>query len=357
MNWAVLRMTVKRILRVFLGTKIGEMFFRRCLKISDHFHLGNYEGQHRFNYFPKKRSQENGQFQIVYYHRVTDLDPYWGGIPVQSFRLQMENLAKYFQVLPLEELLYRTTEGRVPPRSMAITFDDGYEDNYENGFPILKKLGIPATIFLATGGINDQEMLWHDKIFCGFYLAQSPSVRIHEQEFSLSNISQRATALNEFRSFLRQFPYSTWTKRVDQLLMELDVDQEECWPFVRKLKWEQIKQMQKSQISFGAHTVTHPILTCLSREDAEQEILESKKRIEQEIGEPVNLFAYPNGGEKDFDKEVKSIIQKLGFSAAVTTIFGGNSRETDSFELQRIGGGETDPHVFIAQMGWYHFIC
>jgi len=357
MNWAVPRMMAKRILKVFLGTTIGRIFLEKCLKFSDHFHLGNFAGQQQRHYFPKKRSQENGQFQVVYYHRVTDLDPYWGGVPVQSFRLQMERLGRNFQVLPLEELIHRAREGRVPPRSMAITFDDGYEDNYENGFPILKKLGIPATIFLATGGINDQGMLWHDKIFCGFFLAPSSSVRIQGRQYPLSNTFQRAIALNEFRSFLRQFPYSTWSKRVDQLLLELEVEQGQCWPFVRKLKWEQIKQMQKSQISFGAHTVTHPILTCLSREDAEQEILESKKRIEQEIGEPVNLFAYPNGGEKDFDREVKSIIQKLGFSAAVTTIFGGNSRGTDPFELRRIGGGETNPDVFIAQMGWYHFIC
>ena len=204
MNCATLRMTVKRILKAFLGTKIGETFLRSCLKISDHFHLGNFEGQRRRNYFPKNRRQEDGQFQIVYYHRVTDLDPYWGGIPVKSFRLQMEVLAKYFQVLPLEELIHRAREGSVPRRSIAITFDDGYEDNYENGFPILKKMGIPATIFLATGGINNQEMLWHDKIFCGFYLARSSSVCIQGKKIALSNTSQRAIALNEFRKNLRR---------------------------------------------------------------------------------------------------------------------------------------------------------
>ena len=289
---------------------------------------------------------------------MTDLDPYyWGGISVQSFRLQMESLGKNFKVLPLDELITLAREGRVPARSVAITFDDGYEDNYENGFPILKKLGIPATIFLATGGINDREILWHDKIFSGFYLAKSPSVRIQEQEFSLTDMFQRATALYQYRAFLRQFPYTSWSKLVDQLLIELEVDQGECWPFVRKLKWEQIKQMQKSQISFGAHTVSHPILTCISPEDVEKEVLESKKIIEKKLESPVNLFAYPNGGRKDFNKEVKAIVKKLGFSGAVTTIFGGNNRGTDSFELRRIGGGETDAKIFIAQMGWYHFIC
>lgn len=98
--------------------------------------------------------------------------------------------------------------------------------------------------------------------------------------------------------------------------------------------------MNARGVSVGAHTVSHPILSRVSPEQARREIAESKRTIEGELGCPVRNFAYPNGARVDFDDTTKTILSECGFDCALTTIFGTNDDDStdrpDMLELKRM---------------------
>ena len=121
------------------------------------------------------------------------------------------------------------------------------------------------------------------------------------------------------------------------------------------LSWDDIKIMYANGISFGSHTVTHPIMSKISPEQAMWEIYESKKIIESHLGSPVRTFAYPNGKEEDFDHTTKALLQDAGYICALTTIFGTNAYGHDLFALRRGQPGETDLPRFAAKLSWYKF--
>jgi len=119
------------------------------------------------------------RFQILVYHKVSpDTHPFFEPTHPVVFEQQMQFLKQCYQIMPLTELVERAKRGDVPDRAVAITFDDGYRDNYEFAFPILKKYGLPATVFVATGAIGTGEILWHDRIFDAFRFASAPRMNL-----------------------------------------------------------------------------------------------------------------------------------------------------------------------------------
>ena len=116
-----------------------------------------------------------------------------------------------------------------------------------------------------------------------------------------------------------------------------------------------MRMMHQSGIAFGAHTVTHPILSklCISR--AREEIYTSKRVIEEELRAPVRTFAYPCGREEDFNELTKSIVRDAGYMCAVTAIFGSNDSGQDVFKLRRGIPWEEDLPSFAIKLAWYKF--
>ena len=114
------------------------------------------------------------------------------------------------------------------------------------------------------------------------------------------------------------------------------------------LDWDQVRAMLPHDITFGAHTLSHPILSRLSPEAIEAEVLGSKRVIERETGVPVTLFAYPNGQPGDYNEDCKAILRKSGFSCSVSTSAGVNTSATDRFALHRrhVWDGTVDAFYF-----------
>ena len=118
------------------------------------------------------------RFLVLCYHRVNDdAHPFFTGIPVALFRRQMEALRRHFTVLPLAELAERARRKDLPRNGVAVTFDDGYRDNYTNAFPVLRDLGLPATIFLTTDSLDRNALLWHDRVFDAFHRTRKAEAR------------------------------------------------------------------------------------------------------------------------------------------------------------------------------------
>jgi len=282
-------------------------------------------------------------------------EPIFGGVPVPLFARQMETLDRYFNVLPLEELVERAAKSDVPPNAVAITFDDGYQDNYENAFPILKQFGLPATIFLATGAIDSNTPLWHDRVFDAFRRTNTESVSFAEEEYPLRTPSEKCTAVNAFRRYLRKYNFQDWADQIQQLTDKLGMPETGCL-HAQKLSWREIEEMSIEKITFGAHTVTHPILTRMPLAKAIDEIVSSKETIERRLSSPVRLFAYPNGGPDDFNEPIKRALKDAGFLCGVTTLWGSNDTHTDPYELRRVQLWDLNPQISALKLGWYKFL-
>ena len=342
-----------KVWRIFQKGIGGRILLNLLLRFADNWGVKRNDARkYDFPFFIKRK---NTSFQILCYHRVNDdQHPFFGGIPVKTFSAQMEQLQKHCCVLPLEELVERRRRRDVPGRAVAITFDDGYKDNFTNAFPILRELRLPATIFLTTGGIDSGEWLWHDKVFEAFHYTDVQMLNLKGQSHPLTTRKEKLVALDAILKRLRELHPEDRDRLIQDLIGELNPDHQ-SFSGQDKLAWEDVRTMSQNDIAFGAHTVSHPILSRLSLEEAGQEIMDSKNAIEKHIVGNVRLFAYPNGSRKDFNQAIKDFLKNNQFQCAVTTIWGTNDKETDLFELRRMNVENIDPSVLVSRLGYFKF--
>jgi len=325
---------------------------RRAIRLGDFFEFS------RSSCFVNVTQRANQKFLILIYHRVSDSgNPFMiEKIPPPLFDLQMEYLAKHFNVLRMEEIIDHLQSGKsLPKRCVAITFDDGYKDNYRNAFPVLRKYNLPATIFLTGGCIDTGKSLWFDSVLYAFEHTSRNSLCLSggNVHFVFNTPLERSEAAFQMLYRLKAYPPSARWREIEAIFSELrlkipkDMDNQ-------LLDWCEVKEMADLNISFGSHTMTHEILTTIKLEEAERELTESKKLIESQIHRRVRVFAYPNGGRSDYSAEVIDLIRKSGYEAAVTTIPGSNSGQQDPFQLKRIRPWRYDVGSFAAIMGYYY---
>ncbi|MBZ5495994.1 MAG: polysaccharide deacetylase family protein [Acidobacteriia bacterium] len=310
--------------------------------------------------FPYVEKRQARNFQIFTYHRLSaHPDPFFPGLPITVFEQQIRYLTRYHRVVELGQLLRDIERGEpIPRNAVALTFDDGYRDNYELAFPILQEYGAPATIFLTTGFLDRHDVLWNDKICFAFKHTSKSGIAFDtggRTYYPLKTVEDRLRAAQEILWFMRHIPHYEKVERIDQLLSNLGIsDFRYLWDTM--LSWEHVLSMHRQGIAFGAHTVSHPILSRLALAQAQEEIMGSKTTIELQLGCPVELFAYPAGASQDYTEDLKRLLVDAGFKAAVTTNFGTNTARTDRFELRR-NWMLDDPHLsgFAARILWYKF--
>lgn len=280
---------------------------------------------------------------ILGYHGVTD-----GAVPLENwiqmkatlFEEHIRYLAGSFRCVTFSQLLKELYSNKIIPKTVCVTFDDGYANNFLHAFPILGKYRVPATIFLTAGLINTKKLLWHDLVLCAI-----ASTSKSEIVFKSAALPLRSKKNKEefYRYFIDKYKYTSihqQRKITRQLADALDVNLDEIMPngnFLeyRLLDWEEIKEMKQSGlIEFGSHTVNHSILSQLSIEEAQSEIRSSKEILEQYVGQ-VSSFSYANGTERDFNESHIQIIKSLNYSGAVTTIHGRVSASDNPFKLHR----------------------
>jgi peptidoglycan/xylan/chitin deacetylase (PgdA/CDA1 family)/CelD/BcsL family acetyltransferase involved in cellulose biosynthesis len=303
------------------------------------------------------RKRLEGGARIFYYHRVNDdNDPFFGATPTAVFEAHMRYLARHYRVVSMGEVS-RRLEGDSREMVVGVTFDDGYRDNYEHAFPILKRYNIPATVFLTTGSLDSGEPLWFE--------AMAEAIKQSGQEyldlefdiprrFWLRTQAERLETNGQLFALLRELNDTERRTRLDEIVARLGTPKQ-CERRGKMLSWDQVRLMKANGIDFGGHTVTHPFLSKLTPGEAAWEVTECKRRVEQEIQSEVDLFAYPNGREEDFASSSKDVLRHAGYRAAVTTIWGMNYSSTDPMELRRGGPWEDDPALFALKLDWYQF--
>jgi len=308
--------------------------------------------------FPFVKRRRSPGIQILGYHRVTDdPGPYLPATPRRVFGGQMEYVSSRYRVLSLDTAVDSLRRNDVPDNALVITFDDGYRDNYLYAFPILRRLSLPATIFLATGSTCSRRLLWHDLVFAAFSRTEASDLNDFAgtlPRYSLNTRNERLAAQTEVLRFLRALDDDSRSRWIDALMNELGVVDGHEAPNVM-LTWADVQVMHQAGVSFGSHTVTHAILSRVPGSKARVEVNASKAAIEAQLGARVTAFAYPGGKRPDFDESVKRIVKDAGYDCALTAIPGSNDAGQDLFELRRGTPWETDVPGFAARMQWSKF--
>jgi peptidoglycan/xylan/chitin deacetylase (PgdA/CDA1 family) len=268
----------------------------------------------------------------------------------------MRVLADSFRVCTLDELIERIKSDDLPENAVAVTFDDGYRDNYTNAFPILRGYSIPATIFLATDAIGTGRQLWHDEVFSAFRETRAPELAAFgpvNTALPLSSLAMKLEAQSTTLKYLWSLDSTARQIAIRQIRKTLAVEEAEPKVARLMLSWEEICEMHHLGIQFGAHTRSHPALSRLQAEDAREEICRSKSIIESVLNARVNTFAYPSGRPGDFTATTKALVEEAGFRCAVTTIFGNNEAETDLYEMRRIAPWNEGAETFGFRLLYY----
>ena len=304
------------------------------------------------------RRRNGASGRILYFHRVNDEgDVFFPAISVRLFERQMRFIARHYKVVSmagmLEHLASDSTETAV-----AITFDDGYQDNFECAFPILQKLGLPATIFLTTGSMDSPEPLWFERLALAFKTSEKEFADLEldvPRRVWLRTQAERMASFGQVFGVLRNMPNSRRVQHYREILAALAAD-DRTERHGKMLSWDHVRNMKRRGIDFGGHTVTHPFLSQMSRDEVAWEVTECKRRIEEELQEPVRFFAYPSGREEDFGRWNTEAIRDAGYDAALTTIWGMNDHSTDRMELRRGGPWEETLPLFACKMDWYQLV-
>lgn len=278
------------------------------------------------------------KFQILVYHRVLpDHDPFaMSPVSTSAFDAQMGLLRKCFRVVSLDQLVGELDAGELKPGTVCVTFDDGYRDNHDHALPILKKHGIPATIYLATGLIGTGESSWYDKVLAVFRDTRAVTLEYAPAGFravAMPDATARSAAAHRLLEWLKGFPPQERDAHIGGVAEALGCGKDAASRAM--LDWDLVRAMHAQGVVFGAHTVNHPILSRVPAEEMGAEIAGSKAAIENALQHPVRHFAYPNGKRGDYNDATIAHLKNQGFVTAMTTNAGVNGPETGRFEWLR----------------------
>ena len=279
------------------------------------------------------------RLSVLIFHRVLPApDPLNPGDPdAPRFDAILGWLRDWFNVLPLAEAVERLRACDLPPRALAITFDDGYADNHDIALPILRRHGLSATFFIATGFLDGGRM-WNDGIIEALRRCRLPELDLRGlvvkglDRFALSDTESRRHAIAGLLPALKYQGLEQRTALVQTIAERAEV----VLPNDLMMSTAQLRALYGAGMGIGAHTVRHPILARLSAADARREIEDGRATLERLTGKPVQLFAYPNGKPgQDYLPRCVDLVRELGFSAAVTTSPGAAGHNASAFELPR----------------------
>lgn len=280
-----------------------------------------------------------GRLSIAIFHRVfAQPDPLFPDDPDRTaFDAICHWLSSWFQVLPLGRAIAQLQAGTLPERALCITFDDGYADNHDVALPVLKAHGLSATFFIATGFLDGGRM-WNDTVVEAVRRSRLERLDLSglglpgEPTYRLDTPSARREAIDQLLPSVKYLAPAERLAMVDRIAERAQVD----LPADLMMTSAQVRAMADAGMTIGAHTVSHPILARVDEATARREMQQSKAVLQDLLGRPVDLFAYPNGRPgSDYTPRDARLAAEAGFAAAVTTAAGAAAAGDDAFQLPR----------------------
>ncbi len=323
-----------------------------------------------------KRTPLTPELTILMYHRILPLTDEQCSteepgmiVSPETFRNHLQILAKYYKFISLSDWIERKNMGlKLPLKACAITFDDGWADNYYHAYPILKELQVPATIFLVANMINTNQTFWPERLaalvckLSEFYPDESiwsnPGLQwlinvVNDSNYVFSNIKPSREELSAIIASAKEYSDEQINSLLDEIekSLNLNMNADNQTPL---LSWAQTNEMLASGIiEAGSHTCHHIRLSSTTPvETLEKEIIKSREIIESKTKKEVKLFCFPNG---DFSDKALDMV-KEHYSGSVTTQTGWNEQDQDIHMLKRISVHEdisNDKASFLSRIsGW-----
>lgn len=279
------------------------------------------------------RAKEFPVARIITFHAV--------GVPscsTAAFTAQLEYLKQHFRVVPLAQLVkaLRSRQSDIA-HWVALTFDDGTRNNGTVAAPILKKLGLPATFFVCPGLVGRNVWLWNHE-------ARERLRSLPAAEFAAlaDSFGRNGASLEAVIKWMKTLPLHS-RSHIERVIRDAtpkfrptDAQRTEF----DLMNWEELKALDPSLITLGAHSTNHPILANCTSAELDHEVVECRALLENELGRPVEYFCYPNG---DFNTQVAQLT-RVTYTAAVTTQPGFIETEADNHQLPRLNCCATLPH-------------
>lgn len=299
--------------------------------------------------------QESGLLRVLTYHRVDEpgarpwLDPSLISATPEAFDAQMEYLVTHYQIVTMSEVVnaFETrNHEELPSRAMVITFDDAYCDFEEHAWPILRRYGIPVTLFVPTAFPDQPEQtFWWDDLYQAVHkTSRKDTLDTPVGSLPLSDISRNHT-YRRLKSYLKTLKHVEAISKVKQVCNALGI-----YPANNSiLGWDSLRRLSSEGVVLGAHTRTHPLMNRVTLEEARTEASGSWHDLEREIGSTLPIFAYPSG---QFNVDVADLLEHEGFKLAFTTTRGINRiHRTDPMRIRRINvGARTTLPILRAQL-------
>ncbi len=291
---------------------------------------------------------------ILMYHRIAERpDRYHPALSTKTFTEHIAYVAKHYPCLTADQVC-DYLQGRRPLErtSVAVTFDDGYQDTATVAQPILQRCGVSSMVFLATSAIGTGQALWSDRLGEAFKVTTRPVLELDRPGFPprmpLGSYDERIEALKRVGAYAKQIPQLGLNDFIREVQERLGVQEQ---PYDGMLSWDQVIALDREGMEVGGHTINHQTLSRLPLDRAQEEIECSKHEIEQRLGHGLKLFCYPNGTWSDITPAVKRIVQKAGFVAAVAAEEGANVHDhSDAYALLRVPAYQTHVPLFAMQL-------
>lgn len=291
---------------------------------------------------------------ILCYHRIMDIDdnfPYDSDLVSAStdqFRDQLKFISRNYNVVNFKSLRKHFEEGnkRFPEKALIITFDDGYIDNYEVAFPLLREFGLTATMFVTAGFIGRERLFWWDRIAYIIKKAEGGRLRIKTPADISLNIDQFRDRQECARKVIKKAKTLSDREKeglIEQLSDQLGVDPDQGREKYT-MSWDQLKEMSSCGIEIGAHSVNHPIFSNVDSDRLRKEVGESKQLIEDNLEEEIITFGSPGRGiisrekRERFNRVLTGTIKEYGYRFSTLYKWGlVYENSFDPFGVERIG--------------------
>jgi peptidoglycan/xylan/chitin deacetylase (PgdA/CDA1 family) len=291
---------------------------------------------------------------ILMYHAVVTSPlavPDWCFLDERAFRLQLEYLAGRFDVVPLSEAVRRLRQRTVRRPTAVITFDDGFQSVHDVALPVLKRMGLPAAVFVVSGLVDTDDTPWYCRLNRALAAATRRSLQWREETFAFDSAPARGRAGVVLQRRLQELPHPLLMHELAAVVGALGDDARRPInpgsPY-RMLGARELGAMAAGGLfEVGAHGASHAILSLLPPEERVREVTESVRAVARMTGRACRFFSYPAGRAGDYDREVRRVLGELGIEAAVTGVAGANVPTTPRLELRRHGvGADTDMAEF-----------
>jgi len=304
--------------------------------------------------FLLRQLPERDSLMVLNYHRIENgdddlFDSDLFSATSDELNEQISYLKRHISLVTLEEAI-AFVDGTINEKSrrcrVLITFDDGYLDNYEVAFPILRSHGVQGVFFLATGLVGSCYVPWWDRIaylmktarrrrFCLRY----PAELVVDVDKNGLNKSLR-DVLNLYKS-----PGNTDPAQFISDLREEVKGHDPPGAMRRFLNWNEAREMASGGMAIGSHTDSHHVLSQLGPDQQRQELAQSRALLREHLGTEVDALAYPVGAASSFSVQTQQLAEEVGYRAAFS-FYGGTNlpRTTQRYDIRRVGvGGQSWP--------------